>query len=100
MPLPVAIAADLLRMRSFDVIDLGANVPATSFGESARSTDRLRAVVVSASTDAAARELVSIADAIGNVPLLAGGAGMGSADTDDPRIQRVALDDLVTLELT
>ena len=97
--LPVAIAADLLRSRSFDVIDLGADVPAASFGEAARSTDRLRAVVVSASTDAAARELSSIVDAIGDVPILAGGAGLSSAGAVDSRIQLVTLEGLVTFEL-
>ena len=96
--LPVAIAADLLRWRNFDVIDLGANAPAASFGEVARSTDQLRAVVVSASTEAAARELASIADAIGDVTLLAGGAGLGSADAVDSRIRIVRLEDLVTFE--
>ena len=48
--LPTAIAADLLRGAGFDVVDLGADVPAESFVQAASEAHRLQAVVVSVAT--------------------------------------------------
>ena len=61
--LPGAILADLLRGRGFEVLDLGVDTPAASFVETARTADRLVAVLVGATStghDAALREVVGL----------------------------------------
>jgi excisionase family DNA binding protein len=80
--LPSAIVADLLRGRGFEVLDLGANTPVSSFVESAREASRLVAVLVGAtSTDSVAR-LSEIAVALRNagidVPIYFGGRAVPS----------------------
>lgn len=62
--LPSAIVADLLRGRGFDVLDLGANTPVSSFVESARGANRLVAVLVGASSNDAVARLAGIAAAL------------------------------------
>ena len=48
--LPVAIVADLLRWRGFDVLELGANTPGDALAEAVSREDRLLAVGVAATT--------------------------------------------------
>ena len=77
--LPVMIAADLIRLEGFDVLDLGSNLPADSFADIAAAQQRLVAVAVSVTTPgqgdevavtvAALRELV-------DVPIILGGAAI------------------------
>jgi methanogenic corrinoid protein MtbC1 len=49
--LPVAILGDLIRLEGWDVIDLGADVPASSFGSAVREFGDIAAVGVSVTTD-------------------------------------------------
>jgi excisionase family DNA binding protein len=62
--LPSAIVADLLRGRGFDVLDLGANTPVSSFVESAREASRLVAVIVGATSKDSVARLSGIAVAL------------------------------------
>ncbi len=48
--LPVAMVADLLRWRAFDVVELGANTPFGALAETADKTDRLVAVGIASTT--------------------------------------------------
>lgn len=48
--LPVAMVADLLRWRGFDVSELGAHTPVDALAEVARQTDRLVAVGIASTT--------------------------------------------------
>ena len=81
--LPGAIVADLLRGEGFEVIDLGANTPDTSFAETTRDVTRLVAVVIGAiasGCDSAVRSTVqAIRRADRAVPVLIGGAAINDA---------------------
>jgi methanogenic corrinoid protein MtbC1 len=82
--LPSAMVADLLRSVGFDVMDLGADVPAASTADAARATSRLAAVVVGATTpgrDSAVRACVQALrqDDI-EAPIIVGGAGIENAE--------------------
>ena len=48
--LPVAMVADLLRWRRFDVFELGANTPADALAQAVSGADRLVAVGIAATT--------------------------------------------------
>ena len=48
--LPSAILADLLRGVGFEVLDMGANTPATSFAETAKDANRLVAIAIAITT--------------------------------------------------
>ncbi len=48
--LPVAMVADLLRWRGFDVSELGAHTPASALAEVAGQTDRLVAIGIASTT--------------------------------------------------
>lgn len=78
--LPCAIVADLLRLRRFDVIDLGGDVPAAGFVDACRDRDRLLVVAVCATVkrDRAVRDVVRAlrAGAI-DAPIVVGGASVG-----------------------
>ena len=82
--LPSAILADVLRGAGYEVLDTGANTPAVSFVDSARAANRLRAVVIGATTvgrDAAIRrtvKLLRVSDI--TAPVLVGGAAVAHAD--------------------
>ena len=80
--LPVAIAADLLRWRSFNVIELGAHTPATSLGEVAAKAPRLQAVGIVATTPgltSALKEAVAaVRAAAPGIPVLLGGGAIKS----------------------
>lgn len=79
--LPSAIVADLLRMRGFEAIDLGANTPARSFVETAVSADRLVAVLVGATWEGSIASLASTVEALRaagvDAPILVGGRAVG-----------------------
>jgi len=80
--LPSAIVADLLRGRGFDVLDLGANTPVSSFVESAREANRLVAVLVGATSKDSVAQLPEIAIALRNsgigAPIYFGGRAVPS----------------------
>jgi MerR family transcriptional regulator, light-induced transcriptional regulator len=56
--LPVAMVADLLRWRRFDVIELGANTPANALAQAVSGSDRLVAVGIAATTAGLDREIM------------------------------------------
>lgn len=82
--LPCAIVADLLRGAGFEVLDMGANAPAESFVDSARTANRLVAVLIGATTpgrDAAVRATVrALRNAGVPVPIVVGGAAVSDED--------------------
>lgn len=82
--LPSAIVADVLRGAGYEALDTGANTPAASFVDSAQATNRLRAVVIGATTagrDAAIRRTVKLLRASGvTAPILVGGASVEDGD--------------------
>ena len=75
--IPVLILADLLRNAGFDPLDLGANTPSQSFVETATNSDRLVAILISATTsgnDLAVSEVIrALKSARISVPILVGG---------------------------
>jgi excisionase family DNA binding protein len=81
--LPLMIAADLIRLEGFDVLDLGCNLPADSFAEIVAKQQRLIAVGVSAtSLDQVGdiRETIeALRDSI-DVPIFLGGSAINGAD--------------------
>jgi excisionase family DNA binding protein len=88
--LPTALLRDLLRSRGFDVQDLGANTPAESIIERARSIADLVAVGLAATctgNDANVRAAIeAVTDAL-DVPIVVGGAGI-DADALGPSLDR------------
>jgi methanogenic corrinoid protein MtbC1 len=75
--LPLALLADVVRGRGWDVSDLGADVPARSFARTAAATQQLRMVGVSISTPesmgAGEATIAILRGALNGVPILAGG---------------------------
>ena len=90
--LPTAIVGDLLRGAGFEVIDTGANTPAESFAEAARSANRLVAVAIAVTTpgrDTAVRSVVRALRQVGvSAPVLVGGAAI----TGDDHARRLGAD--------
>lgn len=81
--LPVAIAADVLRGRGFDVIELGCDVPAAAWAEPV-SEPRVVAVAIGVTLDQQDRALRAVLRAVTaaapQLPRLVGGAGLQGAD--------------------
>lgn len=77
--LPVAIAADVLRARGFDVIDLGCDVPAATWAGPAGQT-RVIAVAIGATIDHQERAIRAVVRALAtaapDLPRFLGGAGI------------------------
>jgi len=78
--LPVSIAADLLRWRGFDVLELGGDLPAEALGEAVARERRLVAVGIVSTTrgldDDVASSTRSVRAAAPGVPLFAGGGAI------------------------
>jgi excisionase family DNA binding protein len=89
--LPTALVADPLRGRGFQVIDLGPNTPAASFGRAATTAAGLVAVAIGATTrrnaDAIGAAIRSVRRAA-DVPVILGGAAIGS----EARAKRLGAD--------
>jgi excisionase family DNA binding protein len=81
--LPVAIVADLLRWRGFNVLELGGDTPADAIGEAAGGQQRLIAVGIVSTTrglDAAvASSVAAVRAAVPEVPIFIGGGSIRSA---------------------
>jgi len=81
---PIAIAADLLRWRGFEVLELGANTPVEALIEALAKKTEVLAVAVVCSTDLAvrtvAKAIASIRRAVPGLPVLLGGATVTSAE--------------------
>ena len=85
--LPTAMIRDLLRFRGFDVVDLGANTPASSIIDRANTIgDDLLAIGLASTTpgaeDVAQATLTALDDAL-DIPVVLGGGAF--ADTDQIR---------------
>jgi len=81
--LPGAFISDLLRAKGFEVIDLGANVPAASFVEASLAADRRVAVLVGATspeTVAAVRTVTAALHRANITNVLVGGGAVRDAD--------------------
>ena len=78
--LPTAMAANLLRGRGYDVVDLGADVPADAFGAAVTKTPRPLAVAVAVTSGNHDRSLRAIVRAVQSarpgLPVLVGGGGI------------------------
>lgn len=81
--LPGALLSDLLRGAGFATLDLGADVPAASFAETAVAADRLVAVLIGATSsghDQAMREAIASVRRAGvSAPVLVGGRAVADA---------------------
>jgi excisionase family DNA binding protein len=76
---PVALAADLLRGAGFDVIDLGADTPATSFVDAGLMAERLIGIGLSATSDgneSSIREAITTVHDELSCPVVVGGRGI------------------------
>ncbi len=80
--LPSAFLSDLLRGRSFDVIDLGADVPVSSWATTCSEAPRLVGVGLCASSPGNDSSIAEVIDAIrahGDVPIILGGGAVEDA---------------------
>jgi methanogenic corrinoid protein MtbC1 len=82
--LPVAMGANLLRWERFEVVELGADTPAMSLAEEARSRPGLVAVAIACTTElsekAAADAVAAVKEAAPALPVVLGGAAIVDAD--------------------
>src|SRR5207253_3027483 len=79
--LPSALLGDLLRSRSFEVHDLGTDVPADSWAGTANATARLVAIGLCATTpghDHLIAETIMLLRATTETPILLGGGAITS----------------------
>jgi excisionase family DNA binding protein len=80
--LPVAIVADLLRWRGFDVVELGGNAPAAAMGDAVAKEPRLLAVgivsTVSGHDSEVALSASSVRAAVPGIPVFIGGGAVSS----------------------
>jgi excisionase family DNA binding protein len=80
--LPVAIAADLLRWRGFDVVELGGNAPPAAIGDAVAKEPRLLAVGIVSTVSGHDSEVALSADsvraAVPGIPVFIGGAAVSS----------------------
>ena len=77
--LPLSLLADLLRAAHFEVLDLGANLPADHFARQVGDADNVVAVGIGVTTpgqEAAISETVAAVRAATDAPILLGGAGI------------------------
>ena len=77
--LPVMIAADLIRLEGFEVLDLGSNLPADAFAEIVAGQERLVAVAVSATAPGQVDNISETIAAIrtrSDAPVFLGGAAI------------------------
>jgi len=81
--LPVAIVADLLRWRAFEVLELGGNTPADALGDAVAQQDRLLAVGVVSTTSGleaeVAASVLSVRAAMPYVAIFLGGPALHSS---------------------
>ena len=81
--LATSLAADILRARRFDVVDLGADVPIDAFVQCVCDTNRLVAVAISVVTQGSQLSAGHLVDALRRAdvraPIYVGGAGVDVA---------------------
>ena len=82
--LPTAMAANVLRGRGFEVVDLGADVPVSAFGSAVTKAQRTLAVAVAVTMgnhDRAVRAIVrAVHDVSPDLPVLVGGAAIAGEE--------------------
>jgi MerR family transcriptional regulator, light-induced transcriptional regulator len=82
--LPVAIVADLLRWRGFDVLELGADTPADELGSAVALESRLLAVGIVSTTPGQDDEMAlatrTVRAAVPGTPIFVGGGAIHSED--------------------
>ncbi|NNC80825.1 MAG: excisionase family DNA-binding protein [Acidimicrobiales bacterium] len=81
--IPTAMLRDLLQVRGFDVVDLGANTPSGSIIERAAATPDLLAIGLAAThkdNDAAITETLNALHAATDVPVVLGGSAIRDAE--------------------
>jgi excisionase family DNA binding protein len=75
--LPIAIVSDLVRLRGFDVLELGANVPASAFASAVSRTPRLICVGIGVTQPEHLRAVQDVVDEVREVdreiPIIVGG---------------------------
>jgi excisionase family DNA binding protein len=75
--LPIAIVSDLVRLRGFDVLELGANVPASAFASAAARTPRLVCVGIGVTQPEHLRAVQDVVDEVREadreIPIIVGG---------------------------
>ena len=80
--IPLMMVADMLRAGGFEVVHLGADVPVSTLVPFAAVTPQLRAIGLSASTDAsavrAAGVIAALRERVGDLPIVLGGPAVGS----------------------
>ena len=80
--IPLTMVADLLRAGGYEVVHLGADVPVSTLVPFAAASRRLRAVGLSASTDASAgrsaRAVAALRERLPGVPIVLGGPAVRS----------------------
>lgn len=77
--LPLMIAADLIRLEGFEVLDLGSNLPADSFADTAARQQRLVAIGISVTAPdqaEAIKETVAELRQLVEVPIFLGGSAI------------------------
>ena len=83
----MAIAANLLRWRGFDVVELGANTPAAALAETAAGQPDLVAVGLACTTEASRRAvgpaITTVRRAAPGIPILLGGAAITDTEGQD-----------------
>lgn len=81
--LPVAMVADLLRWRGFDVVELGANTPADALAKAVVDADRVVAVGVASTTSGldaqVRRSIVAVRAVSPRATIVVGGNGIRDA---------------------
>jgi MerR family transcriptional regulator, light-induced transcriptional regulator len=75
--LPIAIVSDLVRLRGFDVLELGANVPASAFTSAVARTPRLVCVGIGVTQPEHLRAVQEVVDEVREldraIPIIVGG---------------------------
>lgn len=80
--LPLAITADLLRAARFSVVDLGVNLPPSSFANAVQHSDSVVAIAIGVTTTGQSAQLADTIKAIRGVsdrPIIVGGKGIDAA---------------------
>lgn len=101
--LPTAIAADILRLEGYNVIDVGADVPDASFATCAKDATNLALIAICVSVEhnvTSARTLIqSLRSAGVRTPISLGGAGVKESDARDANADAWTSDVEVLIEV-
>jgi excisionase family DNA binding protein len=83
--LPIAIVSDLVRLKGFDVLELGANVPAAAFVSSVARTPRLVCVGIGVTQPGLLTSVQDVVDSVRDVdtriPIIVGGLAVAEFES-------------------